>query len=145
MLTHRTRLGECFFDILYFVTTPQGGRQMNLNKVGFWAISITAFLVGLLMGIDSLAHQGIIPQSAKCTIVTWSIILTSIFITMKLLSIFERMNLEMRKVKDELEFAQMELSSTYLDQATYKAASNYYNRRASAGGNVIPFPIRMSD
>lgn len=115
---------------------------MNLNKIGFWAILTTAFLVTFLMTIDSLANRGIIPQSAKCTIITWSIIFIAIFITMKLLSIFERINNELKKLSNELDFAQLELNNLYLEETRYRAVSNFNNINTSVASKIIPFPVR---
>jgi hypothetical protein len=118
---------------------------MNLNKIGFWAVSITTILVGFLMAVEHLGSQGLLPTSAKATIVTWSVIFVAMFVTVKLLSVFERMNTSMESLKEELTSAQWQLSTLTLERTSDEdyiaAASPIPIRQLVVGSNVIPFPV----
>ncbi|MDQ7822651.1 MAG: hypothetical protein RDV48_07660 [Candidatus Eremiobacteraeota bacterium] len=121
---------------------------MNLNKIGFWAVSMTAFLVSFITALDHLSSQGLLPQSSKCAVITWSIILLSIGITIKLLSVSERINTQLQEMKEELASSQWQLNALYLEQAQQDSlitpAVNTRFQKAASGGKVIPFPARAA-
>jgi hypothetical protein len=116
---------------------------MSLNKIGFWAVTATTFLVSLILGIDYMFSQGHLPTSLKCNIIIWSIIFVAIFVTVKLLSMFERMDNEVKSLKEELENAQWQLSTLQFESASLDVMdSPSYGQRIAVGNNIIPFPMR---
>jgi hypothetical protein len=119
------------------------GIPMNLNKIGFWAVTATTFLVSLILGIDYMFSQGHLPTSMKCNIIIWSIIFVAILITVKLLSMFERMDNQVKLLKEDLENARWQLSTLQFDNASLDSLEmSSYGQRMAVGNNVIPFPMR---
>lgn len=119
---------------------------MNLNKIGFWSVFTTAALVSFIIGIDNLSAQGLIPNSVKCNIIMWTVIFVAIMVTIKILSVFERYNEQMNKIKKEMEMMEWQMKGM-----NYNADIDMipYNKRINSiavGSNVIPFPVtKMSN
>jgi hypothetical protein len=118
---------------------------MSLNKLGFWAVSLTTLLVSFMMAVEHLGSQGFFPSASKASVMTWGIIFVAMFVTVKLLSVFEQMNVKLDGMKEELTSAQWQLSTLTLERTSgedYTAASTPVPlRQLVVGSNVLPFPV----
>ncbi|GEM_PF-1685956 len=125
---------------------------MNLNKIGFWAVSATAFLVGFILAIDNFNSAGFLSGSSKCQLIIWSMVFVAMFVSLKLISVFDRMNTQIGTLKEELENAKWQISVHEIESATEDSIVSPRSfgvlpsaiTGASARGKVIPFRMRTA-
>jgi len=125
---------------------------MNLNKIGFWAVSATAFLAGFILAVENFTQAGFLSGSSKCQLMIWGTVFVAMFVSLKLISIFDRMNSQISSLKEELENAKWQISVNEIESAPEDSivSPRSFGRfspavaAAGAGGKVVPFRMRSA-
>jgi len=122
---------------------------MNLNKIGFWAVSATAFLVGFILAVENFTQAGFLTGSSKCQLMIWGTVFVAMFVSLKLISTFDRMNSQIVSLKEELENARWQISineieSTAQDSLVSPRSLGRFSPAVAAAGKVVPFRMRSA-
>jgi hypothetical protein len=121
---------------------------MNLNKIGFWAVSATALMVGFVMAVENFSSAGFLSGSSKCQLMIWGMVFVAMFVSLKLISVFDRINTQIGSLKEELENAKWQISINEIEKATEdsvvspRSMGRLSTAAAGAGGKVVPFRMR---